>query len=255
MPTNVKDFRKFFTVYRLMWLVYVIFLGVLAPHTAWTFSQFQETKDGNPMAWMLAISVELVIAVFTHKLSEHLTATRKAKGTAAVLRWLNGYSVGLTMVLLISSIANLAYAVEFAGSLAVFVEWGINRMVYEFAFGAMLPFVSLVFALVLSQMAEGETDEDPALAEAKKQIAELRQVNRESERQRKEAEAARKVAEERFGMVTDIASMFLLEDKTQRIRAIYGKWNNLPNSAIAIMADAAPSTVSEVIKSITASKN
>mgnify|MGYP001412424831 FL=1 len=180
MPTKT-DLKKLFSVYHLMWLVYVLFLGVLMPHTAWTFSQFQQDKT-SLIAWMLAFAVECVIAAFTHKLSEYLSATKRAKGWQALYRWLNGYSVGLFMVLLISSIANLAYAVQFAGTLTVFTEWGISRMVYEFAFGAMLPFVSLVFALVLSQMADAEVDEDPAVTEAKGQVVTLRQSLRESER-------------------------------------------------------------------------
>lgn len=250
MKSDIREtIRKAFSVYNLVWLVYVLFLAVLMPHTAWTFSQFQEVKADNPLAWMLAFSVECVIAAFTHKFSEYLTATKKKKDWLSLLgRWVNGYSVGLFMVLVISSIANLAYAVEFAGTLAVFAEWGIPKQVYEFAFGAMLPFVSLVFALVLSNMAETEAEADPALEEAKKVIAELRQASRESERLRKQAEQEKAQAVERFGTVADIAKMFLLDDKKQRIIEVYKRWPNLNNSAIAQLTEASPSHVTEVIK-------
>jgi len=250
-----NSLRRIFSIYGLLWLVYILFLGVLMPHTAWTFGQFQQDKsEYNPMAWMLAFAVESVIAVFTHKLAEYLSSKRKKQGWRAGLeRWMNGYSIGLVMVLIISSIANLAYAVQFAGNLSVFTEWGIPREIYEFTFGAMLPFVSLVFALVLSKMADDEADDDPALVEAKKQVAELRLQARENERARKEAEAARTKAEERFGTVADIAQMFLLDDKKQRIIAVYERWPNLQHAAIAQLTDASPAHVSGVLKSF--SKN
>lgn len=241
----MNNITRIFSTHTLLWIVYILFLGVLMPHTAWTFGQFQQDKSQyNPMAWMLAFAVECVIAVFTHKLSEFLTAKRKAKGWAAVLsKWLNGYSIGLAMVLIISSIANLAYAVQFAGTLSVFAAWGIPAEVYEFAFGAMLPFVSLVFALVLSQMADDEKEVDPALQEAKQQLTDIRSQLRESER-------ARKLAEDRFGTVTDIAKIFVTENKKERIAAIYQRWPSLSSSAIEIMADASPAHVSEVLKDL-----
>lgn len=244
-------FNRLFTIYGLLWIVYVLFLMVLMPHTAWTFGQFQQDKgEYNPLAWMLAFSVESVIAVFTHKLAEFLTATKKRKGLAAFLRWLNGYSLGLIMVLIISSIANLAYAVQFAGTLSVFTEWGLSKGVYEFVFGAMLPFVSLVFALVLSQMSDDEHEDDPRLTEAKSQVIELRRQLRESEQVRKSTEQERDKAIERFGTVTDIAKIFLLDNKKERIAAIYQRWPALPNSAIEIMTEASAGHVSEVIKEI-----
>jgi len=236
--------KNIFSTYALLWVVYILFLAVLMPHTAWTFGQFQQDKTTyNPLSWMLAFAVECVIAVFTHKLSEFLTAKRKAKGWAVFSKWVNGYSVGLAMVLIISSIANLAYAVQFAGNLAVFAAWGIPAEVYEFAFGAMLPFVSLVFALVLSKMADDEREVDPAIQEAKQQVTELRSQLRESER-------GRKLAEDRFGTVTDIAKIFVTENKKERIAAIYQRWPSLSSSAIEIMAEASPAHVSEVLKEL-----
>jgi hypothetical protein len=235
--------KRYLTTYNLLWLVYILFLAVLMPHTAWAFAQFQSDKTmTNPMPWMLAFSVEAVIAAFTHKLAEHLTAKRKLKGVRANLaKWVNGYSVGLVMVLTISSISNLAYTVQFAGDLAVFTEWGISVGVYEFAFGAMLPFVSLVFALVLSQMAESEAETDPALTEANNALREVRLQLRESER-------ARKIAEDRLNTVLDIAKMFAGDNKKERIVAISQRWPNLPNVAVAVLSESSPTHVSEVLK-------
>jgi hypothetical protein len=239
----MSKINRVFSIYGLLWLVYILFLGVLMPHTAWTFGQFQQNKsEYNPLAWMLAFAVESVIAVFTHKLAEYLSSQRKKKGFTALLeKWVNGYSIGLVMVLIISSIANLAYAVQFAGSLVVFTDWGIPVQVYEFTFGAMLPFVSLVFALVLSKMADDEQEVDPILDEAKKALSEVRSQLRESER-------GRKLAEERFGTVTDIAKMFVGENKRERIIAMYQRWPSLPHTAIAQMTEASPAHVSEVLK-------
>jgi hypothetical protein len=145
------------------------------------------------------------------------------------------------MVLIISSISNLAYTVEFAGELAVFGAWGIGVGVYEFAFGAMLPFVSLVFALVLSQMAESEAETDPALTEANKALHDVRSALRESER-------ARKIAEERLNTTVDMAKIFTSENKRERILAISQRWPNLPNVAIAQLSESSPTHVSEVLK-------
>lgn len=252
---SANDFKKLFNSYNLLRLVYIVFLIVLMPHTAWGFAQFQEDKTtANLLAWMLAFSVESVVYVFTHKLAEKLTRTRRAKGFwNQYHRWANGYSIGLSVVLFISSIANFAYTVQFAGALTVFGEWGIPKGLYEFAFGAMLPFVSLVFALVLSQMADAETEANPELEAAKVAIVDLRRQLGETKRAAQDSEQARIKAVERFETVTDIANIFLSDSKTERIKGIHSRWSGLPQSSIVILADSSPAQVSEVIKNF--SKN
>ena len=98
-----------------------------------------------------------------------------------------------------------------------------------------------VFALVLSQMAESEAESDPALLETNKALQDVRSQLRDSER-------ARKIAEERLNTTVDMAKIFTSTNKRERIEAIYRKWPNLPNTAIAQLAESSPAHVSEVVK-------
>jgi len=184
MKNNIERIaKKTFSVYGILWLVYIAFLAVLLPHTAWTFQQFQQDKTG-PLGWLLAVAFEITIAAVTHKLAEHITSTPKKYDIwqKFFYRFVNGYSAVLVVALVISSLTNLAYAVEFAGDLAVFARWGIPQSVYEFAFGAVLPFLSLGFALILSDMAETEQEDDPRLTAANETIRQLREAQRAAEK-------------------------------------------------------------------------
>ena len=243
---------KFLTINRILWAVYLSLLGVLLPHTAWTFQNFEpQNKTGaiGLVAWTAAFAFEASIAALTHKLSIHIenTPKRLMPWSKFRYRYLNAYSLGLVASILVSSMANLAHAVEFGRPMAIFTEWNIPFSIYALAFGAVLPLVSLVFARVLSNVVETEGEEDPAFSEAKATIADLRRQLRESETQKKTAEDACNRAEARFASIGGLLTKLLSDDKRERIIAAHSLWNKLPGSAVAIITDTSPSYVSEVL--------
>lgn len=236
----------------ILWIVYVFLLMALLPHTAWALGRFEpagfDIVNSPAQAWLLAFCFEAAIAGLTHKLSRHIEDGKKVKGWARFsYRYLNAYSIGLFACVVISALANFAHAVEFAGGMKVIDEWGIPVVVYAIAFGAALPCVSIVFARVLSHVAEDEAETDPALAEAKQISVELRRQLRESESARKDAEARAAAAERRFDAAGDLFARLFSEDKKTKIIAIRETWERLPSASIAILADASPSYVSEVL--------
>lgn len=227
----------------ILWGVFLSLLAVLLPHTAWLFAQFEPSGHwiGTAAAWAGAFAFEAAIAVLVHKLSEHIKTT--PKGRRGWSRWshryLNAYSLGLVVCVLVSALANLAHAVEYGRSLAIFAAWGIPAQVYQVAFGAVLPLMSLLFARVLSNVSDAETETDPELAAAKQELGEMR-------RQVREANARAQAAEARFVAVGDLVRLFA-EEKRDRILAARQAWPKLPGNAIAVIADASPSYVSEVL--------
>jgi len=186
---------KLFSVNRILWAVYLSLLGVLLPHTAWAFHNFEPENESGKIslvAWTAAFAFEASIAALMHKLSGHIDRTPRRLSPWAKFqyRYLNAYSLGLLAAIAVSSLANLAHAVEFGRPLAIFAVLKISFDTYAFAFGAVLPLVSLVFARVLSNVVETEGDEDPELVQAKKTISDLRHQLRESEAKAKAAEEA-----------------------------------------------------------------
>jgi hypothetical protein len=240
---------KLFSVNRILWTVYLSLLGVLLPHTAWAFQNFEpETEAGgiSVVAWTAAFAFEASIAVLMHKLSGHIDRTPRRLSAWAKFqyRYLNAYSLGLLAAIAVSSLANLAHAVEFGRPMAIFTVWKISFNTYAFAFGAILPLVSLVFARVLSNVVDAESDEDPALVEAQKTIADLR-------RQLRESESQRKIAEDRYVSAAGTLVKIVSADKRERILAAHHLWPRLPGAALSIIADSSPSYVSEVLKADT----
>jgi hypothetical protein len=229
---------------RILWLVYLALLGVLLPHTAWAFNHFEPIGImGTATAWAAAFAFEAAIATFTHKLARHIEKVPQHKD--AWLRWrkryLNAYSVGLVLAMGISALANLAHAVQFGVTLAIFGEWGIPFAVYAVAFGGILPLCSLLFARVLSNVAEAEAVPNEELDAAKATIRELRSTLRTTE-QRAQA------AEQRFDAIGDLAARLFASEKRQRILAAYQRWPELPTSTIAVITESSPSYVSEILK-------
>jgi hypothetical protein len=126
-----KIVLKFITVNRILWAVYLSLLGVLLPHTAWAFQNFEpETESGgnSVVAWTAAFAFEASIAVLMHKLSGHIDRTprRLLAWAKFQYRYLNAYSLGLLAAIAVSSLANLAHAVEFGRSMAIFTLWKIS---------------------------------------------------------------------------------------------------------------------------------
>jgi len=247
---------KLFSVNRILWAVYLSLLGVLLPHTAWTFHNFEPENESGKIslvAWTAAFAFEASIAALMHKLSGHIDRTPRRLSPWAKFRYhyLNAYSLGLLATIAVSSLANLAHAVEFGRPMAIFAEWKISFDTYAFAFGAVLPLVSLVFARVLSNVVETEGDEDPELVQTKKAITDLRRQLRESEAQAREAEEAQKQFETRYVSGGGALMKIVSEDKRERILAAHHLWPRLPGASLATIADASPSYVSEVLKADT----
>jgi len=237
---------KLITTTRILWLVYLALLAVLLPHTAWAFDNFEPSQDGiSWVAWIGAFAFEAAIAALTHKLSKHIEQTsNRIKGWRRFsARYLNAYSLGLVASIGVSSLANLAHAVEFGGSLTIFVDYPFLFGVYTVAFGAILPFVSLLFARVLSNVVETETEVNPELIAAKETIKELRTQVRELTQERN-------LAVQRFEGIGDLAAMLFGTQKQDKILAASQLWPELPSKSISIIADSSPSYVSEVINKV-----
>jgi uncharacterized membrane protein len=239
-----------FSVNQLIWLVYLALLAVLLPHTAWAFSRFESPNAfGTLVAWMGAFAFEASIATLTHKLAKHIenTPKRLASLPKFAYRYLNAYSLGLVISLGVSVLANLAHAVEFGGELAIFTSYSVPFGLYAVAFGAVLPLVSLLFARVLSNVADAEAETDPALEQAHIEIKRLRLELKQTEQAKTLAEGRAQDAETRFAAAGDLFTRLFGEEKRLRIMAARQAWPELPASAIAIIAGSSPSYVSEVL--------
>lgn len=279
----MKDLTSNLTT-KILWAVYIGLLAVLLPHTAWLFAMFESTATtnilgfavdlGDVTAWAGAFAFEAAIAVLTHKLAKHIENGPKRypvgpKGLAEwpkfKYRYLNAFSLGLVVAVAVSALANLAHSVEFGRSLAIFARWGIEPKVYQMAFGGVLPIVSLLFARVLSNVAETEDAPNPELEELRRVFAEWKAKAKETEQnlrsviaewQGKAAEAEQRAmeaeqqahdAETRFAAAGELFARLFNEEKRQRIIAARQTWPELPISAIAIIAASSPSYVSEVL--------
>jgi hypothetical protein len=245
---------------KLLWLVYLALLAVLLPHTAWAFSNFEPKGAGafgiwwgEVTAWAAAFAFEAAIATLTHKLAKHIEKTPRY--TSGHVQWrrfrfryFNAYAAGLAMAVGVSTLANLAHAVEFGGTIAIFGRYHVPFGIYAIAFGAILPFTSLLFARVLSNVAELEQEANPDLEQAKATIRDLHRQLREAEGRIQVAEQRANAAEIRFAAAGDMFAKLFAEEKRDRILAARQAWPQLPGSAIAIIAEASPSYVSEVLK-------
>ncbi len=246
------------TTTKILWAVYVTFLGVLLPHTAWAFRQFEPVSSpsifgimtwADLLSYMVAFAFEASIAVLTHKLSKLIEATpRRVKWWERIrFRYINGIAFGLFVATLVSGMANLAHAVQFGAYMKIFTEWGISQGFYSFAFGGILPLVSLTFANVLSNVTESEEAPNPEITLLNDQIKSVRSQLRESEQARKSAEEKAATAENRFGAAGDLMKKLFSDDKRERIIAIKEWRPELNGSAIAIIAESTPSHVSETL--------
>lgn len=234
----------------LLWAVYISLLAVLLPHTAWLFGAFEPVGPmGTGAAWAGALAFESAIAVLTHKLAQRIgkTPKRATRLQALSFRYANAYSAGLIIAVAVSALANLAHAVEFGSELAIFARWGITPVVYQLAFGGVLPFVSLLFANVLSNEVEEDTGEDPELVKMREANTELRRQLHSEEKRAKAAETALVSEQVKFANAAEKFAGLFVEEKRARIIAIRQAWPELQASAVAMLADSSPSYVSEVL--------
>ncbi len=228
---------------KLLWIIYIGLLVVLLPHTAWLFAQFEPLNIlGDMAAWAGAFAFEASIAALTHKLARHIEAgpKRALPWTRFRYRYLNAYAAGLILAVAVSALANLAHAVQFGKPLAIFTVWGIEPKVYQLAFGAILPLVSLLFARVLSNVSESEEEPNTELDAAKAELTALR-------RELREANARAEQAELRLNAVGDLVVRLFGNEKRERILAAVEKWPKLTAAAIAVITETSPSYVSEVL--------
>jgi uncharacterized membrane protein (DUF485 family) len=243
----------------LLWGIYILLLMVLLPHTAWMFARAESTEPGEfgiswglITAWSAATVFELVIAAMTHKLSKHISNTpRFASGWKRFkARYLNAYGAGLSLAWIVSTYANLAHAVEFGQPIKIFAAWGLPVWSYSVAFGAILPTASLLFAWVLSSVIEQDGTEhqlNPELDRANMTIRELRERLRSTEQERISAEQRANEAEVRFSAAGDMFARLVSTELKERVLFARQRWPELPQSAIAVIAQASPARVSEII--------
>jgi hypothetical protein len=256
------------TTTKILWIVYVAILAVLLPHTAWAFSS-AEPSGSWFIPWAGAFGFEAAIAVLTYKWAEHIE--RKPKGMKPLRLWfhryVNAFSLGLFGVTAVSMLANLSHAVEFSQSLKIFAEWGISPKVYSLAFGGILPLISLTFARVLSNVADDEDAPNPELEAANTKLREANRRAAESEHRAKsaeervkatedqarllvqDAEERARLAEGREDAISDLVRRLFGDDKKQRILTARQTWPKMPNTYIAMVAEASPAYVSEVLNS------
>lgn len=245
----------------LLWFIYILLLMVLLPHTAWMFSRGESAEIGAMgiawglvTAWAAAIVFELVIAAMTHKLANHISNTPKyADGRKRFkARYANAYGAGLALAWLVSTYANLAHAVEFGQSIKIFDAWGLPVWSYSVAFGAILPTASLLFAWVLSSVIEQDATEhqsNPEIDRLKALVRELQEKLKDSEDARIKTEQWANEAEARFTAAGDMFVKLFEGQKKERVLFARQKWPELPQSAIAVIAEASPAYVSEVLNS------
>lgn len=175
----------------ILWIIFLALLAVLLPHTAWWFSQFQDPRPmdlfgwsiypGKITAWFAATVFEGTIAAYTHKLAQHIESLPNYKDARKKFteRYLNAYGTILLIAWLVSTIANYAYALEFATPVKLFTDTGLPVQVGAAISGGILPLCSLLFARALSNVQETDPEQTDAEREADKKLREANRVNRE----------------------------------------------------------------------------
>lgn len=249
MERKCVDMKGSVWMNRLLWIVYLCLLGVLLPHTAWAFSQFEPLGNlGTATAYMAATAFEMAIAGLTHKLAKHIESTPKRTKGLRRFRYyyVNSYSLGLVASIGVSSLANLAHAVQFGRRIKIFDEYDVPFGLYAVAFGAILPIISLLFARVLSNVSEdGEGEEELDLAN--KTIRDLRTKLHDVEGRALDAEG-------RFEAAGDLFAELMRKNKRDRIIELAERFPELPGRSIAIITESSPSYVSEVITEVGVSR-
>ena len=233
---------------RALWGIYIALLVVLLPHTAWAFAQFEPptkfTLLGgiHPLGWIAAIAFEGAIAALTWRLKQRLETTPRYTagwvwGRCFSYQYVNVYGLGLALAIAVSSLANWSHAVQFGNGFAVY---GIPPIVYSLVFGAILPICSLLFANILADTTTTEQVESEKVRELSGTIRQLRVEVRA-------AEDRAQLAEQRFAAIGDLAILLTSDDKRERILAVHNQWSELPQRSVALIADASPAYVSDVL--------
>jgi hypothetical protein len=235
-------------------------LAVLLPHTAWAFGHFESPvagwlgfQWGTLSAWAAAFAFEAAIVALTHRLAKRIETTpRYTSGNVFFRRlsyqYLNSFAAGLLIALIVSALANFGHAVEFGQDFAIFAQYNVSPLIYSLAFGGILPMVSLLFARILADTTEIESGSNPELSLAKQTIKRLKEELQTAEERTSIAETKAIGAVQRFDAAGDLFARLFAEEKRQRILAAAERWPQLPASSIAVISEASPSYVSEVLK-------
>lgn len=234
----------------ILWAIYLSLLGVLLPHTAWAFEQF-EPAENRQLAWAAAFAFEAIVAMFTHLLARHIEHTPNYKDLKKRwrVRYLNAYGGGLFAALIVSFLANLTHAVQFGNKTDLIVLQGQPLLfgVYALAFGGILPISSLLFARVLSSVQDIEPEDNPELRKLNEAFRAIKQKLTETERQLQATERRATEAERRYTVMGDVVVKLFGENKQERILAARQQWPGLPLSGVAVIADVSKSYVHEVL--------
>lgn len=257
-----------FTFKNFLWIVYVGVLVVVTPHTQWMFAQL-EPPDMPGLSWVIAVVVEAAIFGLTHMLTKHIEARRlttfnfERKRLEAgrlskyftwwpmfAYRWLNVYSLGLALFVLISGVANLTHAFEYGRPPRTVSEWGIPFAWYTFMFGAALPVMNLLFAAVLAQVDDAEQQTDPELEKAKAERRDAEKRTKELERLLADTERRLDESEKRYYAIGDVVVYLFGTERAlgERIRYVRKTFPQLSQNGISQVLGCSVSTVNEALK-------
>lgn len=249
--------QKIATVRNLLWLIYIALLGVLLPHTAWAFAQFQSEGSGH-LAWLLAFVFEASVFAFTHNMIDRIERAsrlrRRSEEPIYSYVWrrlstayLHVNGIGLLLVSAVSALANVTYTVEFS---RLPEDYAAYSPTFYLAFGGILPVISFLFAHILAKQPEVEIEasesELRAKAEAQRAKAATQAAQAEAEqlrRQLKQAQAKAAAIESEI----EIFRRLFADEKKDQIVAARQIWPDATGAAIASITDSSPSYVSDVL--------
>lgn len=241
----------------IVWLVYLALLGVLLPHTAWAFQQFEPTGKQSSVlvAWAAAFTFEAAIAVFTHKLAKHIETVKiRKRWPRFVAMYANAYSVGLLIAVFVSVIANVLHASAFATK--------YKHPLFIGAFGAVLPLASLIFARILSNVNDVLQEIDPELNEAKIQLRELRKELQVSKKESKEIKSERdrvarelKATQAQVDTMNEYYEFWQTINKKTQFSIMYNAGRIPTLKEAAIKANVSESTISRIANSVNGVKD
>ena len=256
------------SINNLFYIPYIFLLVGILPHLAWAFNHFQEdyTWRGVPigyvLAWVLAIVFDGSMFGFTYRLKGRIEQASKFKPRQNETLNIYGVTIrplfawrkfssaylnifGLLILLSsgVSMLANFSHAVEFGQPFKAFDAYGLPPLLYFFAFGAILPVMSFMFARVLADVTEAEQERSDSEQQAK--ISERaakrgeRKANEELNSVRGELEKLR----ERLGAYEQLSAPTAKE----RIKAAQGLWPKDTQAKWAGRADVSTSHASGLL--------
>lgn len=189
----------------------------------------------------------------THKLAKRIETTpRHTSGNVFFRRlsfqYLNSFGAGLLVALVVSVLANFGHTVEFGQDSAIFTQYDVSTLIYSLAFGGILSLASLLFARILADTVEVESGSNPELSQTKLTNKRLKEELRAVEEKVLFSEKRALDAERRLNATGDLVARLFAEEKRQRILGAAERRPQLPASSIAVISEASPSYVSDVLK-------